>query len=72
VKGWPYCQHPECHNARTHDYADNYGNGSSSYAGSPNGKIAWFGIPRRDDRGVRRWCHTHALIFEGVAIGGPS
>lgn len=63
-----YCQHPECHNSRFAYYSDLWATGSvQAWPQRPSGREIWLadpGIPS-----ARRWCKSHALIYEGVAFG---
>ena len=63
-----YCQHPECHNSRVAWYVESYPNRSSSDTRPwlPDGLLmSWAPKPAP----WRRWCQSHALIFEKAALG---
>lgn len=64
-----YCQHPECHNSHVAYYREYFGNyrysGTTQYLPEPVG----IEINLWPMTGARRWCRSHALMFERVSFG---
>ena len=66
---WPYCQEPECHNSHTLSYTDRYENRSSGDTRPWLPVGHWVMLSGEEMPGWRRWCRTHALLNEGLAVG---